>query len=88
MAIFLLIIWNKQTLLAEYSMEIVNLILRAKTTATHTNDQISEMAGKIEACKYEFHEFIPSFVPAHHYCFKSARIKSLQYKLQSFKLRR
>ncbi len=87
LALLLFMLLNQLTVFAKHSVENVNLLLRAETTATDTNDQICKRKREIEACKYVFHEFISWFVPAHHYSFNPATIKSLKYKLQSFKLR-
>ncbi len=68
----------------EYPVENFHSILRARTSATDTGDQIHDKAREIDACKHELHEFKSWFVPARNYSFSPARIKALKVKAAKF----
>ena len=68
----------------EYPVENFHSILRGRTKATDTGEQIFFKAREIDACKNQLHEFKSWFVPPRKYTFCPGKIKVLKIKSAKF----
>ena len=68
----------------EYPVENFHSILRGRSKATDTGDQIFFKAREIDACKHQHQEFKSWFVPPRKYSFCPGKIKALKVKAAKF----